>query len=124
MAYLAKEGNPEVGTQVPLPCGHNVYHLPEGGVQLAIHLCHVLWRGGKEEEGRGGKGREERGGRKGEGGKGREERGGRKGEGRGGEGGKVGEEKEGREKERRRGEGRRVGQNLEEWSRRPIRKQI
>ena len=42
----------------------------------------------------------------------------------GGEGGKVGEEKEGREKERRRGEGRRVGQNLEEWSRRPIRKQI
>ena len=32
MAYLAKEGNPEVGAEVPLPCSHNVYHLPEGSV--------------------------------------------------------------------------------------------
>ena len=78
MAYLAKEGNPEVGTQVPLPCGHNVYHLPEGSVQLAIHLCHVLWRGGKEGEGRGGKGREERGGNGRRGGK---SRGGKRGKG-------------------------------------------
>ena len=66
MAYLAKEGNPEVGAEVPLPCSHNVYHLPEGSVQLAIHLCHVLWRGkgrereGKEERGEEGKGGEER----------------------------------------------------------------
>ena len=86
MAYLAKEGNPEVGAEVPLPCNHNVYHLPEGSVQLAIHLCHVLWRGKKEREGK-------------------EEKGGRKGEGMGGEGGNVGEEKEGRGEERRRGEG-------------------
>ena len=68
MAYLAKEGNPEVGAQVPLPCGHNVYHLPEGSVQLAIHLCHVLWRGGgKGEVGRKGGGRKSRGGKRGKG---------------------------------------------------------
>ena len=62
LAYLAKEGNPEVGAEVPLPCSHNVYHLPEGSVQLAIHLCHVLWRGreGENGEGRGGEKSEER----------------------------------------------------------------
>ena len=60
MAYLAKEGNPEVGAEVSLPCSHNVYHLPEGSVQLAIHLCHVLWRGKKERE----KGRRKREGGK------------------------------------------------------------
>ena len=51
LAYLAKEGDPEVGAEVPLPCSHNVYHLSEGSVQLAIHLCHVLWRGKRERGG-------------------------------------------------------------------------
>ena len=59
LTYLAKEGDPEVGAEIPLPCSHNVYHLPEGSVQLAIHLSHVLWRGGKREE-REGKEREKR----------------------------------------------------------------
>ena len=53
LAYLAKESNPEVGAEVSLPCSHNVHHLPEGSVQLAIHLCHVLWRGKGRERGEG-----------------------------------------------------------------------
>ena len=70
MAYLAKESNPKVGAKVSLPCSHNVYHLPEGRMQLAIHLCHVLWRGerkrgreakGGEEKKRRGEGEEKRG---------------------------------------------------------------
>ena len=61
--YLAKEGNPEVGAEAPLPSSHNVYHLPEGSVQLAIHLCHVLWRGKGRERGevKEGRGEERRG---------------------------------------------------------------
>ena len=99
LAYLAKEGDPEVGAKVPLPCSHNVYHLPEGSVQLAIHLCHVPWRGRKREKG----GRRE----------------GEKGEGRRGEGGKVGKEKR---RERRGGEGERIWRSGGES--RVIRKQI
>ncbi len=40
--YLSIESNPEVSPQVPLPRGHDVHHLPEGLMQLAVHLRHVL----------------------------------------------------------------------------------
>lgn len=40
--YLAKEGHSEVSAQVPLPCGHNIHHLPEGIVKFAVHLHHVF----------------------------------------------------------------------------------
>ena len=52
-ANLAKEGNPEVGSKVPPSSSHDVHHLPEGSVQLTVHLHYVLW----EEDGREGKGR-------------------------------------------------------------------